>query len=253
MFLSRKGPISTKAEYYQKPVEGARSLYNKGKESVREGKLLDARGLYKKLLTEYPESNLVKDIRAELDRLNMRILFSPIPTENSVFYEVKPGDTLNKIAKDFGTTVELIMKSNNLANTIIRPEMRLKVSKAKYSIFIDKSQNILMLKANDEVFKTYTVSTGADNRTPTGTFSIKNKLIDPTWYKAGAVVPPDSPENILGSRWIGLTVLGYGIHGTTDESTIGRHITEGCVRMRNREVEELYSVVPVGTEVTIID
>jgi len=233
--------------------EEGRVLYEGAKRLAEEGRLLEARGLYKKLLAEYTRSPLVKDATEELGGLNIRILFSPVETPDCVFYPVRPGDTLYDIAREFRTTVGLIMKSNNLENTVIRPGMKLKISMAKYSILVDKSQNILMLKSNDEVLKTYTVSTGADNSTPSGAHRITDKLIDPTWFKAGAVVPPESPENILGSRWMGLTAAGYGIHGTTDESTIGTQITAGCVRMRNKDVEELYSIVPSGTEVVIID
>jgi lipoprotein-anchoring transpeptidase ErfK/SrfK len=116
-----------------------------------------------------------------------------------------------------------------------------------------KSQNILILKTDEEIIKTYIVSTGKNNSTPVGTFKIANKLINPTWFKAGAVVAAGSPENILGTRWLGFNLPGYGIHGTTDPKSVGKQVTEGCVRMLNSEVEELYSIVPVGTEVTIVD
>jgi lipoprotein-anchoring transpeptidase ErfK/SrfK len=66
-------------------------------------------------------------------------------------------------------------------------------------------------------------------------------------------VPADSPKNILGSRWLGLSEKSYGIHGTTEPQSIGRQVTSGCVRMRNSDVEELYQIVPEGTEVVIID
>ena len=251
--LSKRNPATVKNISHLQSIEPASHLYKEASRLTEENKLLEAQEVYKQLLVEHPESKLVRESRVELDKLNIRILFSPTPTEDSIFYEVKTGDTLNKIAKNFGTTVELIMKSNNFKNSLIRPGMRLKISKAKYDILIDKSQNILVLKSNGEVFKTYTVSTGADNSTPVGTYEIENKLINPVWYKAGVIVPSGSPENILGSRWMGFTIPGYGIHGTTDESTIGRHITAGCVRMKNIDVEELYSIVPIGTEVTIID
>ena len=253
LITSKKGSELAKHEPRRQIAGVAQQLYDEAVKLAGEGKLLKAGSVYKKLLAQYPETDFVKKAGKNLDELNIKILFSPIPTEDSIFYEVKPGDTLSKIAREHGTTVELIMKSNNLPNTIIRPRMRLKISGAKYAILVDKSQNILMLKTDNEILKTYTVSTGADNSTPTGTFKIENKLIDPTWYKAGAVVPSGSPDNILGTRWMGITAVGYGIHGTTDESTIGQHITAGCVRMRNKEVEELYSIVPVGTEATIID
>jgi lipoprotein-anchoring transpeptidase ErfK/SrfK len=244
-------PVKDGAAY--KTVKSGKSLYSEARRLEKEGNLLEAKKRYKEVLKHYPNSNLVKEARARLDKLNIKILFSPIPTEDSIFYYVRPGDTLRKIANSFQTTVELIMKSNNLASTIIRPDMPLKISSARYGIFVDKSQNILMLKSNDEILKTYTVSTGANNCTPTGEYTVENKLVNPTWYAMGAVVPPESPKNILGTRWMGIDLPGYGIHGTTDESSIGSHITKGCVRMRNSDVEELYTIVPVGIDVTIID
>ena len=55
--------------------------------------------------------------------------------------------------------------------------------------------------------KTYRVSTGKDNSTPIGTFKIVSKLVNPVWYSQGAIVPPESPENVLGTRWLSLTRL----------------------------------------------
>ena len=134
------------------------------------------------------------------------------------------------------------------------PGKFLKVNRTKFDILVDKSENILELrKSNGEGVKTYTVSTGENLTTPVGTFKIEEKLISPTWYKVGAVVQPGAPEYELGSRWMGISAEGYGIHGTRDESSIGKHITKGCVRMRNKDIEELYAIVPGGTEVTIIE
>ena len=152
------------------------------------------------------------------------------------------------------STVELIKKSNNLKSDLIIPGRSLKVNNTNFNILVDKSDNTLTLKKSDgEVVKTYVVSTGKNFNTPTGTFRIEEKLVSPVWYKVGAIVEPDSEEYELGARWMGLSVAGYGIHGTNDPTTIGQHITKGCVRMRNEEVEELYAIIPSGTEVTIVD
>ncbi|MCM8819304.1 MAG: L,D-transpeptidase, partial [Candidatus Omnitrophica bacterium] len=115
------------------------------------------------------------------------------------------------------------------------------------------SQNLLFLKRAEEIIKTYVVSTGKNNSTPVGNFKIINKLINPTWFKAGAVIPADSPENVLGSRWLGFNLKGYGIHGTIEPNNLGKQVTDGCIRMRNQDVEELYDIVPEGTEVSIVD
>jgi lipoprotein-anchoring transpeptidase ErfK/SrfK len=236
-----------------RPENNIKKYIDSAEKSMEEGDLLKAKELYSAVMEKHPDSKVIKAAQDSLEKLNMELLFSPAITEDSVVYTVEEGDTLGKIAKKFNTTVQLLTKANGLKSDLIHPGKRLKVSTARYSIIVDKSQNILTLKSGDSALKVYTVSTGADNSTPVGKFKIVNKLIDPTWYKAGAVVPSGSPENILGSRWMGITVPGYGIHGTTEPDSIGKSITAGCIRMLNNDVEELYAIVPVGTDVVVVD
>ena len=217
------------------------------------GKLSDAKNIYQKLISDFSGSSEVMNWQKKAEDLNIRLLFSPVSTVGSKLYEIKPGDTLVKIAKEFKTTADLIMKANGMPNDLLIPGRKIKVWTQGFTIVVDKSQNVLLLKTNEEVFKTYVVATGANNSTPTGNFKITNKLANPTWFKAGAVVAAGSPENILGTRWLGFDLAGYGIHGTTEPQSLGRQVTQGCVRMLNAEVEELYTIVPVGTEVTIVD
>ena len=218
------------------------------------GDMLEARSIYQRLINEFPSSGEVINWEKKIEDLNMKLLFSPtVVLKKSTLYEIKPGDTLAKIAKEYKTTIELIMRSNNLHDDKIVPGRKIKVWTSPFSIVVDKSQNTLILKSDEEIMKTYIVSTGLNNSTPVGNFKITNKLLNPTWFKAGAVVPAASPENILGSRWLGLDLPGYGIHWTVDPKNLGKQVTQGCVRMSNADIEELYSIVPVGTEVTIVD
>ena len=219
----------------------------------KQGKLIEARDAYKKAFETYPDLDIVKNAKGKVEDLNIKIIFSPLADSTSKIYEVQAGDSLVKIAKSFGTTVDLIRRSNNITGDKIRQGMRLKVVTAKFSVVVDKSQNALFLKENEDIIKAYKVSTGENNSTPVGAFKIENKLVDPVWYSAGAVVPAGSPENILGTRWLGISVPGYGIHGTTDPASLGKQVTAGCVRMLNADVEEVYAILPVGTEVTIMD
>ena len=87
---------------------------------------------------------------------------------------------------------------------------------------------------------------------PTGIFQIVNSIADPTWYTKGKIVPPGKC-NPLGTRWLGLSVRGYGIHGTNRPDSIGHNASHGCIRMRNREVEELFKMVAVGDRVELYD
>ena len=172
---------------------------------------------------------------------------------HSVVYEIKPGDNLTRIAKKHQVTVGLIQKVNALAGDRLVPGKKLKIPTYKLNILVDKSDNTLLLKGDEEILKSYIVSTGTNNSTPVGAFKITDKLENPTWYKSGAVLPPGDKDNQLGTRWMGITAKGYGIHGTLEPEKLGQQVTAGCIRMKNEEVEELYSLVPPGTEVTIQD
>ncbi|MFZ5815279.1 MAG: L,D-transpeptidase [Bacillota bacterium] len=124
-------------------------------------------------------------------------------------------------------------------------------------IVIDKSENRLRLYENGRLLREYPVATGKEpSLTPEGSFTIVNKIVNPSWTnpRTGRTIPGGSPENPLGSRWLGLSIGGgstYGIHGTNQPGSIGGYISLGCVRMHNRDVEELFRLVPVGTPVVI--
>jgi lipoprotein-anchoring transpeptidase ErfK/SrfK len=234
-------------------VISSKALSVQASDFLKKGELLQAKISYQRLIAEFPDSPEVMSWEKKAEEVNLKLLFSSVLTPKSTIYEIKPGDTLNKIAGEFRTTVELIMKSNDLKDDKIMPGKKLKVWTAPFSILVDKSQNTLILKSEEEIIKTYIVSTGLNNSTPVGNFRIVNKLPNPTWFKAGVVVAPNSPNNILGTRWLGFDLPGYGIHGTTEPENLGKQITQGCVRMSNSEVEELYTIVPIGTEVIIVD
>ena len=231
----------------------ARSLSAQARALESKGNLWEAKLLYQKLVNDFSESKEVMDWQKKTEELNIKLLFSGVVTPKSIVYQIRPGDTLNKIAREHKTTTELIKRSNNINDALIIPGRKIKVWNVPFNILVDKSQNILLLKDNEEVVKSYIVSTGKNNCTPVGTFKIVNKLPNPTWFKAGAVVPPESDQNVLGTRWMGFDLAGYGIHGTTEPKELGKQVTQGCVRLGNADVEELYSIVPVGTEVMVIE
>ncbi len=252
MRLQRSAPAQKQPAAAAVPASQA-ALLTQARAAEAQGDMEAGRAAYQQLLSEFPGSAEAMSWQKKVEELNIRLLFSPAPTAKSTVYEIKAGDTLTRIAKEFNTTVELLKRSNGLTSDMIMPGRKLKVWTAPFSIRVDKSQNTLILQSNEELVKTYLVSTGANNCTPVGTFKIVNKLPHPTWFKAGAIVPAESPENVLGTRWLGFDLAGYGIHGTVEPQSLGRQVTEGCVRMANPEVEELYDIVPVGTTVTIVD
>ncbi len=241
-------------EAEQAPVSTSfKSNLSEARKLALDGRLLESQDKYKKLLSSVSNQKSKSEIQKELEALNVKILFSKTVTPDSLLYEVKSGDTLSQIAKDHHTTIDLIVKSNGLKSLTIYPAMKLKVIKTDFSILVSRSQNKLFLREGNDLIKTYSVATGANASTPLGNFTIENKLTNPTWYRAGAIVPPDSPDNILGTRWLGFSIPGYGIHGTTQPESIGTNASRGCIRMLNEDVEEIYTIVPVKTTVTIVD
>jgi lipoprotein-anchoring transpeptidase ErfK/SrfK len=218
------------------------------------GELLEARNAYKAVIAVYASRPGIEEVQKKLEDLNMRVMCSGITIPNeTALREIKAGDSLSMIADEFRTTAAFIKKQNGLKSDVIRVGQRLRIWMGRLSIYIDKSQNVLTLRSNTDLVKTYRVSTGKDNITPIGTFKLINKLVDPTWTHEGKVYASGDPENVLGTRWMGFDLSGYGIHGTTLPETIGTQATAGCVRMLNSEVEELFDLLPVNTEVTIVE
>jgi lipoprotein-anchoring transpeptidase ErfK/SrfK len=109
----------------------------------------------------------------------------------------------------------------------------------------------LALIEDGQVVKTYSTAVGAPSSpTPSGTYTIVERIPNPTWYGPGKVVGPGK-GNPVGTRWMGLSCKGYGIHGTNNPRSIGRNVSHGCVRMRNRDVEDLFARVAVGDVVEL--
>jgi lipoprotein-anchoring transpeptidase ErfK/SrfK len=109
----------------------------------------------------------------------------------------------------------------------------------------------LALIENGRVVKTYRTAVGAPaSPTPSGTYTIVQRIPNPTWYGPGKVVGPGK-ENPVGTRWMGLSLKGYGIHGTNSPRSIGRDASHGCVRMRNSDIEDLFERVKVGDVVEL--
>jgi lipoprotein-anchoring transpeptidase ErfK/SrfK len=109
----------------------------------------------------------------------------------------------------------------------------------------------LALLENEHVVKVYDVAVGKTTTpSPRGSFVIVNHVEHPTWFgPAGPVAP--GPHNPLGTRWMGLSAHGYGIHGTNAPSSIGKAASHGCIRMRRQDLEELFEFVAVGTPVEL--
>ncbi|MBP1930123.1 L,D-transpeptidase family protein [Ammoniphilus resinae] len=115
-----------------------------------------------------------------------------------------------------------------------------KYSYAEKEIMINLWHRTLQLVDDGTVIKTYPVGPGAkDTPTPIGQFTVIEK--SKNWGKG------------FGTRWIEINVPWgtYGIHGTNKPGLVGNYVSHGCIRMKNKHIEELYGLVNVGTKVTI--
>jgi lipoprotein-anchoring transpeptidase ErfK/SrfK len=109
----------------------------------------------------------------------------------------------------------------------------------------------LALIEDGRVVKMYAIAVGATHTpSPDGDFEIINHAKDPTYRHKGKEIGPGK-DNPLGTRWMGLSLKGYGIHGTNAPKSIGKAASHGCFRMGKADVEDLYSRVQVGDRVTI--
>ncbi len=125
-------------------------------------------------------------------------------------------------------------------------------------IVIDLSDLTLTVYRAGDRIATYRVAAGQSAYpTPVGTYAIVTMVEDPTWYppdsewaKDSKPIPPGI-ENPLGTRWIGTSAPGVGIHGTPDDASVGTHASHGCIRMHIPDVEDLFDQVALGMTVVI--
>ncbi len=112
---------------------------------------------------------------------------------------------------------------------------------SKYNITINVDARKLTLFKEGKLFKTYPIAVGKPSTpTPKGNFKIVNKAYN--------------PGGPFGARWLGLSAPDgdYGIHGTNNPNSIGKAVSNGCIRTYNPNIIELYNLVPIGTPVKIV-
>lgn len=259
-YSSANNAVTTTEKLQSTPVDG------RFKEAAAALKKLDietALKLARAIMAENAEYSDTWHRGAEiLSQANTIIYCNPkIPAPEKSEYVVRQGDTLGLLAKDFGVTVGAICKNNNLpADTSMIPVgKKLFVYNSKWDIKVKKKSCRLYLYNKGELFKVYPVTVGRNGKTPSGTFEIASKVYEPDWTREGKIIPYGTPENPLGTRWMNLRPIGetdpklsgYGLHGSWRPERIGRAESNGCVRMKNADVEEIFEIVPYKTPLTI--
>lgn len=162
------------------------------------------------------------------------------PTRN--FYVIRRGDTVRAIAASFGVSQDEIIRLNpdlDPRNLTIGQIICIPLAPSPIEIIVNIGAKRLTVYRNGSIFREYIVATGKpETPTPVGVFEVVNKEID--------------PGGPYGTRWLGLSARGYGIHGTNNPSSIGTAASNGCIRMYNEDIEALFDITVVGTPVRIL-
>ena len=209
------------------------------------------------LIDAFPESAEAKQAEAYIGDRNLAELFEA-RLDFITNHVVHSGEVLNVIARKYKTTSDSILFVNRMNSDRIRINQRLRIDLSNYLIDVSipefKMRLYRIWNGQTNFFKSYAVGTGKNDNTPRGDFIINLKQKEPIWYKDNSKpIPYGDPENALGTRWMAISSPGFGIHGTWEPDTVGKASSAGCVRMKNEDVEELYSLVKEGTVVHIHD
>nr|WP_270898557.1 L,D-transpeptidase [Aliibacillus thermotolerans] len=123
-------------------------------------------------------------------------------------------------------------------------------------LIVNKETNELAYFEDGEKLYHHPVATGkTETLTPEGEFIVIVKAVQPYYRKLD--IKGGDPNNPLGSRWIGFDAddtdgRTYGIHGTNNPQSIGKYVSEGCIRMHNEHINKMFEHVRIGTKVWIV-
>jgi LysM repeat protein len=239
------------------------------------GKLLEAREMLNAaLLSGRLSPGHADTARKALAEVNQTVVFSPQFFASDEFggtYAVQSGDVLQKIANRHEVPWELLLRLNGMTDPKkLRAGQVLKVMHGPFNAVVYKSRFALDVylgppeQPGSLYITSFPVGLGKDDSTPTGTWQVEagRKLKNPTYYspRGEGLIDADDPKNPLGERWIGLTGIdghavgkaSYGIHGTIDESSIGKMESMGCIRLKNADVEWLFDLLMDGKSVVVV-
>jgi hypothetical protein len=180
----------------------------------------------------------------------------------SLEYVVQSGDSLVAIRKKviaenphLNLCTGLIQRANQLRDgNSIHPGQKLRIPLDQVHTLVSLKARFLLYYHAEEVVAAWRVTIGRENRTVPGEYTAGEKQEEPMWFRKGeANVPFGDPENPLGTRWIAWNGSnGLGFHGTWEPEKIGQAASDGCIRMKNEDVEVLFEVLPRGSHIVVL-
>lgn len=189
---------------------------------------------YLRLLDPYMEGPDVMHVQERLTDLGF------YNQEIDGVYDEDVFEAVRTYQSEYGLNPDGIVGPDTWNSIGLGPGSQFPIPPEGYSIEIDLEQKTLTLKRFTEILETYPVAVGKPSTpTPVGDWQIIQKTMN--------------PGGPFGTRWMRLNIPwgGYGIHGTNAPESIGTAASNGCIRMFNEDVNELYDIVPLGTPVKI--
>jgi len=206
------------------------------------------------LVMKKPDSPAKAEAEFLIGDLNMRELKSPTIGPEDDPYTIKRGDSLWKMERELKVPMDLLVTVNGLDPNALTVGTQIKVPRVDFSVVIDKAQKTLTLRNRGQFLKKYRVGINRDEAAiPADTYSVIKKYdkgMEWTDPATNQTVKPGEPNNPYGGRFIELR-RGFGIHGTNEPEKVGTFIARGFISMQEDDINEVYGLVQLKTQVTI--
>jgi lipoprotein-anchoring transpeptidase ErfK/SrfK len=215
------------------------------------------------ILSEEPTAEERDALVQELMLVNEKSLLDPAAHDGFIQETVGRGETYTHIARRLRTAFDvrvstgLLQALNGIEPKRLRPNQVLKCPKESPWILVDKSHFRLYVVVPPQIGWVFPVGIGRDGRTPEGEFTIVGKTVNPDWRdpRSGKLIKFGAEGHLVGTRWLGFQDSNgpthFGIHGTVQPDSVGQAMSDGCVRMRNEDVERLFDLIPEGARVVV--
>jgi len=178
-------------------------------------------------------------------------------------YVTQQGETIEKIAEKYNVPWELLANINGLTPAAgsyteglkdypLPAGMELKVVRGPFEAVVHLDRHELTLVLQGRYAGRFAIGVGRDQPSLEGNYSVREKAMSPTYYGPDGVnISPNDPRNPLGRAWIGLTDR-IGIHGVNDAQCVGRNDNRGTIGVGDRDLQDLYGILSVGSRVTVL-
>ena len=250
-------PLSTSPSDAAPSVDGAFQntfieFINSVQKNLDEGRLTEA---HLALSSLYSNPNLpdaqARQLTELLDQLAGTVIYS---RQNLLEqpYVVRPGDTLDHIAKSYDVSPILLARINGIRDPHqLEAGQQLKVLHGPFNAVIRLEKHELSLSVDGRYAGRFPIGIGCDQPKLEGEYTVREKNLNPDYHGPGGMtIPGGDPRNPLGKFWIGLSD-NVGLHGTVDPTNIGRDDNRGTICLGERDIDDLYGILSVGSKVKI--